>query len=370
MKRKVMITTFQNAYNYGAILQCFALQDELRRLGYQIEVLNYSNKVIGNQYKPIHISNPKDSKKRFIKNLCSSIIRYPKRRQRAINFEKFIVGNMKLTRGYTKQEIKKLNWEDYALITGSDQVWNPKITRGLDDIYTLNFGNSAKKISYAASIGNVSNIENNKEGYKEIINRLESISVREEETQEELAKLVSKEIAAVLDPTLLLTKQEWDEKIKDIPQNNQKYILAYVVEPNEEYVKIVNDLSEKTGLPIVHFGVKSLGYKNVLKSAYKEGPLEFVNYIKNAEYVVTTSFHATVFSILFQKRFFVIPHKDTGARVTNLLNKIGIEGRVFYTYNEFQKMNYQESIEWTRSIENLEKERQKSIEWIKEAIEK
>lgn len=370
MKKKIMITTFQNAYNYGAVLQCLALQKKLTMLGYQVEVLNYLNKIIGNQYKPIHFSNSKEGKKIFVKNLCSSILRYPKRKQKASNFGKFIAKNIELTRGYTKQQIKQLNWQDYILITGSDQVWNPKLTQGLDDIYTLNFGDNAKKISYATSIGNLSNIENNKEEYKKIVNRLDNISVRERETQEALSKIVSKEVVTVLDPTLLLTKQEWDEKIKKFPRNNQKYILAYVVELNEEYIKIVNDLSKNTGLPVIHFEVRNHGYNDVLKSAYTEGPLEFINYIKNAEYVVTTSFHATVFSILFQKKFFAIPHKETGSRVTNLLNKIGLEGRVFHTYQEFQKMNYQESIEWTSVEEKLEKERQKSIEWIKQAIEK
>src|SRR5699024_6214752 len=104
-------------------------------------------------------------------------------------------------------------------------------------------------------------------------------------------------------------------KIEKFRKQKQKYILAYMVEEDLEYTKIVNCLSEMTGLKIIHFERVKRKMKNALKSAYTKDPFEFVNLIKNADYVVTTSFHATVFSIIYNKKFFVIPHKKTGARV-------------------------------------------------------
>ena len=172
-----------------------------------------------------------------------------------------------------------------------------------------------------------------------------------------------------MDPTLLISREEWEDDIEKIEKNGCKYIVAYVVEPDVEYIKIVNDLSEKTGLKVIHFGLKNPGYKNVLKSAYTEGPLEFVNYIKNAEYVVATSFHATVFSILFNKKFFIVPHRKTGARVTNLLDKLGIEGRTFSNYEEFKNIDYDFETDWNKVESKLEMERKKSLDWLINAIE-
>ena len=171
-----------------------------------------------------------------------------------------------------------------------------------------------------------------------------------------------------MDPTLLLTKKQWENEIKTLTGNKEKYILAYVVEKDEQYIKIVNNLSEKTGLKIIHFGKTNPGYKNVLKSAYTEGPLEFINYIKNAEYVVATSFHATVFSVIFHKKFFIIPHKKTGSRVTNLLDKLGIENRTFNTLEEFKNIDYNFGMNWDNVEERLGKERKKSLDWLEKSI--
>ena len=183
-----------------------------------------------------------------------------------------------------------------------------------------------------------------------------------------MQKIVNKDIEVVLDPTLLMSREEWNSEIISINKCNQRYIVAYVVEPDTEYIKIVNELSRKTNLPVVYFEAKNPGYTNVLKSEYTAGPLKFVNYIKNAEYVVTTSFHATVFSIIFNKKFFIIPHKKTGARVTTLLKKLGIDGRIFSNYDEFKKIDYDFETDWSIIEKNLKNERDVSRKWLENAI--
>ena len=127
-------------------------------------------------------------------------------------------------------------------------------------------------------------------------------------------------------------------------------------------------MTEKTGLKVIHFSKEEHGYKNILKSAYTEGPLEFINYIKNAEYVVCTSFHATVFSIIFNKKFFVVPHRKTGARVTNLLDKLNISNRAVNSIDEFNKIDYDSEINYEEVNSILKKEREKSLEWLNKAI--
>ena len=116
---------------------------------------------------------------------------------------------------------------------------------------------------------------------------------------------------------------------------------------------MVEELSKQTGLKIVHFERRNKHYKNVLKSFYKEGPISFISLIKNAEYIITTSFHATVFSIIFNKKFIVVSNSKTSSRLANLLNKL----------------DYNEKIDYEIVEKLLEKERNKSIAFLKKAIE-
>ena len=362
--KKIGILTFHNVMNYGAMLQAYALQSKLEDLGEDAEIIDYRNKNIENRYKIINPTN--------IVTVMKSIIKFfmnPKIYTRNKSFHDFRNKYMKLSQKYTNEEYIKKEYTHYDFyITGSDQVWNGTITKGLSDIYTLNFPTSAKKISYAASVGSADLINQRQSEYKSKISGIDFISVREEDAKKELEKIIDKPIEVVLDPTLLINKEEWNNKLKELKKENEKYILAYVVSPDEEYVKIVNDLSEQTGLRVIHFGFKNPGYAKVLKTAYTEGPLEFVNYIKNAEYVVATSFHATAFSVIFNKKFFIVPHRKTGARVINLLDKLEIKGRTFKTLNEFKSIDYNFDINWDSVNQKLEKERKKSINWLKNVI--
>lgn len=365
--KKIEIITFQNAHNYGALLQVYALQQVLNNEN-KVEIINYQNEIVGNQYKVLKIS--KKGIKSFIKSLVKSVLFYPQNKNRYTIFNKFEKEKLNLTKEYRTEAVLKKNApEANVYITGSDQVWNSDITNGLQDSYTLNFGkDNIRRISYAASIGKSNLQEDEKKVYKDKISKIDYISVREETGKNILAPLINKSINVVLDPTLLLKKEKWQEEIENLKTEKEKYILAYVVEDDIEFIKITNELSQKTGLKVIHFGLKNPGYKNILKSAYTEGPLEFINYIKNAEYVVCTSFHATVFSIIFNKKFFVVPHRKTGARVTNLLDKLNISNRAVNSIDEFNKIDYDSEINYEEVNSILKKEREKSLEWLNKAI--
>lgn len=365
--KKIGIITFHYAHNYGALLQVYALTKIINKLDYEPVVINYIHNKIMNAYKLIRLSkNPK----KCIDLLYSSFKYYSYNKRRYENFEKFINKNLKLTDKYKSiTELKNNPPKLDCYITGSDQVWNPDITKGLSDAYTLNFGSDeVNRISYAASIGNSSL---GQEDYKTKLSKLNYISVREKTAKDLLEPVLNRKIEVVLDPTLLISGEEWEEYF-DLKNNvDEKYILAYYVEENEEYVKIVNELSKKTNLKIINFEKRDKhNYVNFMKSAYTEGPEEFVRLIKNAEYVVTTSFHATVFSILFHKRFFVVPHKTTGSRVTDLIDKLHIKNRIYYTVDEFKDYkNYKEDVDYTDADKILLEERKKSINFLKKAIE-
>ena len=360
--------TFHSAHNYGAMLQVYALQNIIKKLNNESYIINYRNSKIDSEYKVWNVKSKNQIN--ILKKTISSISNYKINRERYNNFEAFMNKRFNLSKEY--RTVKELNYNSPCYdvyITGSDQVWNPGIVGELSDAYTLNFGSkSIKRISYAASMGNPEIKEIYINDYKNKISKIDKISVRENDAKNSLSEIIDKKIDVVLDPTLLLTQEEWKQEIKDYKKEEEKYILAYVVKEDEEYRKIVNYLSEKTGLKVVHFE-KDDNYENILKSAYTNGPLEFVNLINNAEYVVATSFHATVFSIIFNKKFYVIPHEKTGSRVTNLLDTLEIENRVVYTLDEFKQMKYSKEIDYNKVNQKLDDEREKSINWLKNAIE-
>lgn len=360
--KKIGIITFHKAYNYGALLQAFALKKKLILMDNHVHIIDYNNKFLYKNYRLIHPFRKNIFK--YLKILYLDIKNYKINKKRKEMFDSFIDKNFDLINVKVENELD-------CIITGSDQVWNIDITGKLDDFYTLNnkeCENVKNKISYAASVGDSNLIIQNQHLYKQKISKLNHISVREENAKKELLKIINKDINVVLDPTLLLTNNDWNREIYNKKMVDEDYILAYVVEPDKDYIKIVNKLSEDTGLKVIHFGLENPGYKNVLKSAYTEGPFEFINYIKNAKYVVATSFHATVFSIIFNRKFFIIPHKKTGARVTNLLDKLSIKGRTFNSYDEFKNIDYDFDTNWEEVNKKLDIEREKSINWLLNAI--
>lgn len=361
--KKIGIITFSWAHNYGALLQTFALQENLLINNNDVKIINYITRENKKQYSPYRLSSN-------IRGNITNMLFLPKAIKKNFKFRKFIHKNLLLTKQYYGFKQLYKNAPEFDIyITGSDQVWNPKITKGLSDAYTLNFGeNNIKRISYAASVGDATLINANKEIFKTKLKKIDKISVREDDAKLELQKIIKKNIEIVLDPTLLLSREQWDKKVGESKKQKEKYILAYVVEEDPEYKKIVNYLSEKTGLKVIHFERRKSKYNSVLKTAYTEDPFEFVNLIKNAEYVVATSFHATVFSIIYNKKFFIVPHKKTGARVINLLNKLNIVGRNFDTFEEFKNIDYNLNTDWEKVNKKLEEERKKSIDWLKNAI--
>lgn len=366
--KKILTFTFHSAVNYGAVLQAIGLQRFLIDKNYKNRIADYTDECMYFYY-PLCFKNLKFIEK--IKKLISFFLFDAKTVKRNYKFRRLINKELLLTDKL--KSIKQINEkikEFDILITGSDQVWNFGITKGLSDIYSLNFKNAEiKKISYAASIGNSSIPEKYSNIYKEKLSGINYISVREKTAQTELKKILQTEkIEVVLDPTLLLSMEQWNQKLTSKIEK-EKYILAYDVQKDDGYIDIVNKLSSVTGLKIVFFDMKNIGYKNVLRNAYCDDPYEFLNLIKNAEYIVTTSFHATVFSIIFNKKFWVIPHKTTGSRVNNLLELLRISNRAVTSLEEFNKRDYDEEIDYESVNKILESERKKSGEWLINAIE-
>ena len=364
--KKIVIVTFQNAYNYGAILQCYALQTILSKNKNNVEVLNYDNETISNVYKTFY--KPKGSLKflKYIKSFVTGLMYSKQTIPRNRKFRKFIKNNIFLTKKMNQKEILNLEFKkDTTLVVGSDQVWNTDITNGYDPIYMLDFGGNIKRVSYAASIGKNLIDSKYENKIKKTLNKYFAISVREKTAKNELVKFLDKNIEVTLDPTLLIEKDEWEKNVPKKRKKYENYIFVYM--PNKECEKIAKHLQDKYNKKIVYIDKKNIFNKNSINISDAD-PFDFLSYIKHADYVVTTSFHATIFSIIFNKKIWIALPKTVGSRITDLLSELNISNRCVTTYYEFKSKNPDEKIDYDEVNEILKEKRKKSIDWLNKHI--
>lgn len=358
MDKKSIIITFQNAVNYGAVLQCYALQNTLEKNNINVEVLNYDNKIIGDCYKIFYYPKNEKSFKMYLKSFISAMFFFNQLCGRNAKFRKFIKHNIHLTEKYSKKNIKDKDFgENTTLIAGSDQIWNTDLTNGFDDVYYLNFSDNSKKISYAASIGKNELDSKFLNDIKKCLNKFDYISVREETGKLEIDKKLNKNVDVVLDPTLLIDKEEWEKKLEH-KKIDCKYIFVYM--PNVDVIKSAKYISEKENLKIVNISKKHyFGRREINK--FRSDPIEFLTLLYNAEYIITTSFHATSFSIIFNKKIIVFPPEGLSSRITNLTEKLKLNDIIYNSFSEIKTARYKNSINYTNANKLLLKYREESI---------
>lgn len=353
---KIGILTFHCAHNYGAVLQCYALQEYLSNAGHEVKVINYRPEYLLCPYRIINRSgfnsiNPLRIVKSFIRELLIAPIRYA----RHDNFNKFIINRLKLTPSVTHNEIPS-DFDVY--IVGSDQIWNPNITQGFDNVYFCDF--PFKKghriyLSYAASMESKRLSENDSSFLKKALLNFNTISVREDELKELLQPLTTKLITRVLDPTLLLTRDVW-ENITPANPIKEKYVLTYQVREQTETEAIAQHIAGQLGAKVINLVAWVNIYK---KNKYQTASPElFLALIKNAECVVTTSFHGTAFSIIYNKPFYTIKLNDgKDSRVDSILNALKLYNR-FIDKNELPIFSSIDYLNVNKELDTLRKDSQ------------
>ena len=233
--------------------------------------------------------------------------------------------------------------------------------------YFLDFDHSGKrKISYAASIGKKELMNAEKEFFKNYLAEYESIAVRENSAAELLAPLVKKPVEVVLDPTLLLDREDFDT-LKQSSKYQKPYIFVHVIGKDARLRRIVAILSEQTGLPIVQNRMKKQ-FPDELGRFSDAGPEEFIGLIEGAQLVITNSFHATVFAVIYEKNFITIPHELYPERMENLLKELSMENHLIASVEELPGSVAELQPDYTAVKKKLKKRQQESREYLKRAV--
>lgn len=326
--KKVGIVTIHKINNYGAALQAYALNRYIRAMGHDAKTIDFRTYRVAESYK---LFRPLESKMDLARNL-QSLLFAGKLRKRKTRFDRFLEQKVPMTDGawYSNEELKSAALDFDTYITGSDQVWNTHCLN-YDDAFILEFAHGrGERISYAASLGADSIHPNMQDRFCRELADYKAISVREEDAVDIIAPLASKETIHVCDPVMLLTPEQWREAAAG-PLMKKPYIFFYHVKGDipgmREYLR---NLSKKTGMSVVAvtMNLREMLYPNV--KCYDAGPCEFLSLIEHADYVVTNSFHATAFSLIFRKKLMVFtPHGAGPSRLTSILATAGLMDRVW-----------------------------------------
>lgn len=323
---KIATITFHRAINFGAVLQAYALQKELLKLGHETEILDYRSEFIEKHYAKGTLKSFFSVRKIAIILLRNGYIFFKREK-----FDMFVKNNIKVSSDILADEDLKKIEHDYDLfITGSDQVWN-YLTAGFDKNYFLEFvKNNNKKMSYAASLGLSVLPHEYVPVYEELLIDFKKISVREKSGETLLSELLDRnDISTVVDPTLLLTADEWQmlEEKMAVPE---RYVLVYLLYENSKILNFAKKLAKQNNCKILYINdrlFKTSGMDNLRNLS----PGEWLFLFRNADYIVTNSFHGTVFSLIFEKIFWVdyLSNKNSvNSRVVTLLEYVNLTSRV------------------------------------------
>lgn len=365
---EIGILTFHCSDNFGAMLQAYGLKHYLRKNGVQADIVNYAPFFMTGRHWWLPYWPQADlwSWVRFAPIMCLELCRhlhihreFAARRANMARFRREYLIDARQRKVRFSPGLWRLPYRIY--IVGSDQIWNPDITFGLRKVYFGSFRNSRKErvIAYAASLGGISLPSQYDRKFARLIQNLDAVSLREAEAVPYVERFYRKKIPALLDPVFLLEKTTWQE-IERLP-HRKDYILVYATEKNSYMSGCACELSRKTGLPVVELGEVRTGVSAAVDAI--AGPAEFLGYMHNAAYVVTNSFHATAFSILYQKCFLTFAHSAVNCRILDLLRLCGLEDRLCQTGGDIDS-----SVDWGAVQERIALESEKSRAFLRDNI--
>ena len=314
---KCEIITIHHIHNFGSVFQAYALQKFLQNNGHDAQIIDY---------RPAYYEVGRNR----LKSLAGKVLNLKAYLARKKKFERFIKHSIHLSSkpAHTEEDLRKQFGDcDGVIIAGGDQLWNSYHPCGNDDAYKLTFAPKAKKMAYGTSMGRDNFTEEELETLAKKTADFRKIMLREKCTVDMLSSYTSVDVSHVIDPVGLLEPEDF-YKVAKIPPVKEPYAVMYLADSSSLLDAVIQVLSEKMGLKIVHIcGFRKKCYCDyMIKDA---GPEEILGYIANAQFVLSASFHATMFSLLFNKPFAtLLPGEKTNARIEDILKLAELENRI------------------------------------------
>lgn len=360
----IKVITRHAPSNYGSLLQSIATIKTIEKLGHACQIIDYiRNDERGLKAITTPLSNKKEWSGNILKRIAYILLRYPEEHIAERKFERMRSKYLKLTERCTNiDELSNLTAD--VFMTGSDQVWGPTLNGKYDEAYFLLFVRNTKKTAYAASFGRTEFTPSTISQYKKMLSKYDDIAVREDSAVELLDNMHIQCMGQVLDPTLLLTGDEWWGFIKNDHIIQGKYVLVYQLHNNPVLSDYAVRFAEHVGLPLYRVSPTFHQFRRGGHFLYLPELGDFLSYIKDCTYFITDSFHGTAFALNFNKQFIeILPNNKTGSRNQSILRLTGLKDRIISDYNDFSICN--SVIDYDRVNSILENERIKSIDILK-----
>lgn len=367
---KIGIITFHASHNCGSMLQAYALQCYLQKNGYEAEMIDFSSSGQKGLYSLY-------SKNSSIKYIIRNFVFYCNKK-RLINtrerYERFKKEQFNLT-SYSTEKNSDIIDCYAAVIAGADQIWNTTIS-DYDDAYYLSWVEKAKRVAYAPSFGarNPAIYAKDVEKVKKYLNDFDYLSIRENNGQKWIKELISKDVPVVLDPTLIIEREDYDKITSDELKLPKNYIFYYSPSYSFDINRLVDKISKKYKLPVIAFNSKAFYLRGMNFTKFKlpafEDPTAYLQLMKNASMVITTSFHGSIFSTVYRKKFWVIKNNgmyESDDRVLTLVNQLGLSDRLI-PIDFDNNFDYMQDVDYKTYETNLQELKPRSQEYLLKAL--
>jgi len=366
---KIAVITRHGITNYGSLLQTMATQQVIENMGHSSEIIDYIRQdETYYTYEKTILKRKPDWNNNLLKRMVYLGLRQPGSVLAGKKFEAARKKYLKLSRRYSsKEELKKMKPEADIFMTGSDQVWGPVANGGYDPSYCLSFTDENDiRIAYAASFGHTEMTDKLSAYYQKWLSRYDSIAVREDSAVK-LVQNLDLDACQVIDPTLLLDAEYWSQYLK--PIRNGKYILIYQLHNDKKLDRYAKKVAREKKLPLIRI---SVSFQQIFRQGrFKWAPElgAFLSYIKNAECMITDSFHGAAFAINFNTPFVqILPNNNTGTRNMSILKLTGLTDRILM--DEENTSLASQPVDFSKANAILSEERKRSLAVLNEMIQK
>lgn len=365
---KIAVITRHAVSNYGSILQAIATQRVLESMGHTCQFIDYIRKdeSIWEQEKS-ELRNKPNWNRNPLKRAAYLLLRQPPSIAAGLRFQAERKKYLNLTKNYTTQE-ELTDHKPTADIymAGSDQLWGPVIDGSHDSVYCLSFtAERDKRVAYASSFGRSNLTESTLTNYRHWLERFAYVAVRERQTMHLLKKL-GIPAEQVLDPTLLLTKEEWGQFAAK--RKTKPYVLVYQIHNNPRLDEYAKKVAKKKGLPLLRVSTSLHQLNRCGRLCWLPDVRTFVSYIKSADCLITDSFHGTAFAMNLNVPFVeVLTENGTQSRNTDLLDMVGLSERILR--DDHDVLLAEKTIDYSATNQILAQKREESFEILKAMLD-